>query len=98
MNNMAFASFRHRHALPEDAARYSLRGVGWPWKVNQDHFLVFFSVFVYKFKLKENCPCVLTEHHAMKAYCGSRDIAPRILDLDTRLRWVVSFTPRPLYP
>jgi hypothetical protein len=40
----------------------------------------------------------LTEHHAMKTYGGSGDIAPRILDLGTRRRWVVSFTPRPLYP
>jgi hypothetical protein len=29
---------------------------------------------------------------------GSGDIAPRILDLGTRWRWVVSFTSRPLYP
>jgi hypothetical protein len=28
---------------------------------------------------------------------GSGDISPRILDLGTRWRWVVSFTPRPLY-
>jgi hypothetical protein len=28
----------------------------------------------------------------------SGGIAPRILDLGTRCRWVVSFTPRPLYP
>jgi hypothetical protein len=34
----------------------------------------------------------------MKTYCGSGDIAPRILDLGTRRRRVVSFTPRPLYP
>jgi hypothetical protein len=34
----------------------------------------------------------------MKAYWVSGGIAPRILDLGTRLRWVVSFTPRPLYP
>jgi hypothetical protein len=33
----------------------------------------------------------------MKAYWGSGVIAPRILDLGTRWRWVVSFTPRPLY-
>jgi hypothetical protein len=32
----------------------------------------------------------LTEHHAMKAYWGSGDIAPLILDLGTRGRWVVS--------
>jgi hypothetical protein len=34
----------------------------------------------------------------MKAYEGSGGTAPRILDLGTRLRWVVTFTPRPLYP
>jgi hypothetical protein len=34
----------------------------------------------------------------MEAYYGSWSIAPRILDLATRWRWVVSFTPLPLYP
>jgi len=34
----------------------------------------------------------------MKMYWGSRRIAPRILNHDTRWRWVVSFTPRLLYP
>jgi hypothetical protein len=34
----------------------------------------------------------------MKTYWGSAGIAPRNLDLGTRWRWVVSFTPRPLYP
>jgi hypothetical protein len=34
----------------------------------------------------------------MKTYWGSEGIAPRILDLDTRWRWVVSFTPHSLYP
>jgi len=29
---------------------------------------------------------------------GSGRIAPRMLNLNTRWRWVVSFTPRPLYP
>jgi hypothetical protein len=29
---------------------------------------------------------------------GSEGIAPRILNLGTRRRWVVRFTPRPLYP
>jgi hypothetical protein len=31
----------------------------------------------------------------MKAYWRSGGIAPRLLDLGTRCRWVVSFTPRP---
>jgi hypothetical protein len=39
----------------------------------------------------------LTKHHAMKTYWGSGGIAPRILDLGTKWRWVVSFMPRPLY-
>jgi hypothetical protein len=34
----------------------------------------------------------------MKACWGSGGIDPRILDLGTSWRWVVSFTPRPLYP
>jgi hypothetical protein len=34
----------------------------------------------------------------MKAYWGSGFIAPRIFDLGTRWRWVVSFTPQSLYP
>jgi hypothetical protein len=34
----------------------------------------------------------------MKTYWGSGHIAPYIFDLDTRWRWVVSFTPRLLYP
>jgi hypothetical protein len=40
---------------------------------------------------------VLTEHHAMKAYWRNGSIAPRVLDLGIRWRWVVSFTARPLY-
>jgi hypothetical protein len=40
----------------------------------------------------------LIEHHAIKTYWGCGGIAPRILDLGTRWRWVVSFTTRPLYP
>jgi hypothetical protein len=34
----------------------------------------------------------------MKTYWGSGGIVPRIVDLGTRWRWVVSFTLRPLYP
>jgi hypothetical protein len=39
-------------------------------------------------------------HHTMKTYWGGGGgcIGPRILDLGTRRRWVVSFTPRRLYP
>jgi len=34
----------------------------------------------------------------MKAYLGSESIAPRILDLGTKRRWVVSFTNRERAP
>jgi hypothetical protein len=40
---------------------------------------------------------VLNYHHAMKTYWGSGGIIPRVLDLGTRWRWVVSFTPLPVY-
>jgi hypothetical protein len=40
----------------------------------------------------------LIKHHAMKTYCGSGGIALRILDLGTRWRRVVSYTPRLLCP
>jgi hypothetical protein len=51
-----------------------------------------------KGKVKLSLCSFLTEHHTMKAYWRSGFIAPRILDLGTRCRWVVSFTTRPLYP
>jgi len=38
-----------------------------------------------------------TKHHPMKAYWRSGGRASRIIDLDTRCKWVVSFTLRPLY-
>ena len=36
--------------------------------------------------------------HAMNTYAGSRGITPLILNLDSRWRWVVVLTLRPLYP
>jgi hypothetical protein len=38
------------------------------------------------------------KYHTMKTYWGNGGITPRILNLGTRWRWVVSFTLRPLYP
>jgi hypothetical protein len=58
----------------------------------------------------KSCSCCQSRHkaqpgnssftvsYAMEAYWGSGGIAPRILGLGTRWRWVVSLTPRPLYP
>jgi len=36
--------------------------------------------------------------NAVKTHWGSRCIAPSVLNLGTRWRWVVSFTFRPFYP
>jgi hypothetical protein len=52
-------------------------------------------IMYIKAKVKVKLSLCLTKHHAMKTYWGSGSIAPRILDLGTR---VVSFTHRPLYP
>jgi hypothetical protein len=54
-------------------------------------------MFVH-YRYKFIVACASTEHHAMKAYWGRGRIARLILDLGTRWRRVVSFTPRPLYP
>jgi len=43
-------------------------------------------------------PLCLTKHHAIKTYCESGGIVPRILNLGTRWNWVVNVTPRLLYP
>jgi hypothetical protein len=48
-------------------------------------------------RLKVNLSLCLTKHHVIKTYWMSGGIAPCILDLGTRRRWVVSFTPWPLY-
>jgi hypothetical protein len=36
--------------------------------------------------------------HATMAYKGITGIVPLILNFSTRLKWVVNFTLRPLYP
>jgi len=72
-------------------------------------FAVWWAVQNLVRKVKVNLPLCLTKHHAMKAHrvlkkvplhkdiWGSRGITQRILDLDTRWRLVVSFTPRPFH-
>jgi hypothetical protein len=49
-------------------------------------------------KIVQNVKGKAVPVHAVKAYRGTRGIAPLILNLGTRWRWVVNFTPRPLYP
>jgi len=50
-----------------------------------------------KVKVNVKLSLCLTKHHAMKTYWGIGGISPRILNLGIRWRWVVSFTPRPIY-
>jgi hypothetical protein len=48
---------------------------------------------------RQSCPCAYPfKPHAIKEYGRSGSIYPRIFDLRTSLRWIVSFRPRPLYP
>jgi hypothetical protein len=53
-------------------------------------------IFMVKGKKAKLSLC-LTKHHAMKAYWGSGGVAPCILNFRTTCRWVISFTPQPLY-
>jgi hypothetical protein len=48
---------------------------------------------IYTFRDKKIFPV-----HAMKAYRGSRCVAPSILNLGARWKWAVHFTPLPLDP
>jgi hypothetical protein len=43
------------------------------------------------------CIFCLIEHDNANTGWGSGGIAPRVLNYGTRWRWVVSFTPRPIY-
>jgi hypothetical protein len=52
----------------------------------------------YKILCRYCYTCALTEYHDVKTYGVTGGIAPLILDLGIRWRWVLSFTPRPLYP
>jgi len=51
-----------------------------------------------KGKAKEKLSLCLNMHHTTKTLRGSGGVAPRSLNLGTRWRWAVTFTPRPLYP
>jgi hypothetical protein len=50
-----------------------------------------------KLKRKVKLSLCLTKHHAIKTYWGNGGITLWILNLGTRWRSVVSFTPQPLY-
>jgi hypothetical protein len=48
--------------------------------------------------IKGKVPLYLTKHHAMRTCWESGGIPPYILNLVTKLRCVISVTPRSLYP
>jgi hypothetical protein len=50
-----------------------------------------------KVKVKVKLSLCLSKHHAMKAYWVSGGIIPRVVNVGTRWKWVVSCTPGPLY-
>jgi hypothetical protein len=52
---------------------------------------------MYLCKVKVKFSLRLTKHHAMRTYWGNGGIAP-LIDLGTRWKWVVGFTPRSHYP
>jgi hypothetical protein len=66
------------------------------WHIRSISSVSFVTVINHVKKVKMSL--CLTKHHAMRTYWGSGSIAPRILNLGTRWRWVVSLTHRPLYP
>jgi hypothetical protein len=83
---------------------------GHPYRITSTHlpFRSHFSVLlVFLLKLcmyfsRHSCVLLLwctvsVQVHATKAYGGSRGVAPLILTLGTRRRWVVNFISRPIY-
>jgi hypothetical protein len=68
-------------------------------KVQTDYFLnIVLTDFRYKVRKKKRSLCLTNEALRHEGLWGSGCIHPRFLDLSTSRRWVVSFTPRPLYP
>jgi hypothetical protein len=70
--------------MPHVCCSMFVKGVG---KIPEDSEMV-----------KVNLSPCLTMHRVMKMYWESEHIAPCILNLSPRWRWVVSFMPRLLYP
>jgi hypothetical protein len=87
--------------VPEDIVRDSFRNVGKSFHIDTD-WSVPDDEGRGKGKCKGSFPCdftfILTENHGMKVYWGSGSTDPCIPDLGTRWRWMVTFTPRQLYP
>jgi hypothetical protein len=84
----------------------------WRWQSNSEHLFLWEQSNMVIFRLTEQNYMMLNHtiysdkrlnsslcliNQIMKMHCGSVGIAPRILNLSTRWRWVVSFTSQPLY-
>jgi len=55
------------------------------------------TIKIHSVNGKVDLSLCLTKHYAMKTCWDTGDIAPRILNVGTGWRWVVSLTLRPLY-
>jgi len=66
--------------------------------VSSPQLLPYFHKIQVKVKAKVTFSLCLTKHPHMKTYWRNGSIIPRILYLGTRWRWMVSITPRLLYP
>jgi hypothetical protein len=77
-------------SLPQHCTASQQRGPRLELKIN----VINIYIYIYEVKLY----LCLTKHHAIKTYWLGGSIPPPIIGLGIRWRWVVSFTPQPLYP
>jgi hypothetical protein len=66
------------------------------WLKYYDTFLI--GRFTNDLSVKVKLSLCLNKHHAMKTYWGVEVWLLTLFHLGTRWKWVVSFTPLPLYP
>jgi hypothetical protein len=90
------------------------RSSKWSSKIFRPYFCVYFSsdpcmlhappssssLIIHTGKVKGEIVSVLFYNWTLRheGVLGSGSIVPRVLDLSTRWKWMVNFTPRPLYP
>jgi hypothetical protein len=77
--------------LPSHSVTSNIVNIKNMWKVNVELSLCWLSTTPRR---RIHC---LFKHHDVKKYWGSGGIAPRILNVGNRWRWVVSFALQPVY-
>jgi hypothetical protein len=73
----------------------SINSFVWSWLLRKENQLIKLLLSYYTQKGKISEAFVV---HAMKKFWRNTSIAPFILNIDTRRRGVVNFTPQPLHP